>query len=266
MMITLSQADDTPQGDHQQTDVDAGWADPSPWYDLGAQWLMAMWALGQLILTAWGVVLLRGTLDATREAVDDTSKATEAMLAANVIAEGVAAQAKIEQDARERENIPAVLVVDATYRDLSDLSGEIALTLENVGRQAAIDVYVLSRENYFMPEGQYYEERMSLSYAAEWLPKITKGGKRRAGAIGVNPRRITIPVHFSADQMRNCVITQGAVIYSDAGGRDYISQFFYSLYDGEAKRDAAVPMQSGTLRMATFKPYEGPELRDREGY
>ena len=266
VLITLTESEGERQGHQQPTESDAGKAGPSPWYDLWAQSLMALWALFQLVLTGIGIHFINETLKETRKAVADTGKATNAMLTANSIAEGVAAQAVLEHEARQRENVPAVLVVDASYTEKSDRGGEISLTLENVGRQAAIDVYVVSRESFVTAEGERYEELSSMRGASVWLTKITNDGKRRAGAIGVNRRTVTIPVSISPDVTSNCVITKGAVVYSDKEGRDYISHFFYWMGDHSAKRDVSVPMQPGTLRIATFKPYDGPELRDRERY
>lgn len=272
--LTVSAPAPTAQG---QSDPHAGEANEIAREDLWAQQAMALLAVLQLVLTGAGLWLIFETLRETRKAVKEAEGGTEAALLAakagiesnaisRTIAEQSAKQFEVERTARDRENIPAVLVVDAAFKELDEGIGEITLTIENVGRQAAIDVYVLSREHYFMPEGHWYEERMSVAYAATWLPKVPKDGKRRAGAIGVNPRKITIPAHSRGQELRNCIITKGAVVYSDADGRDYISQFFYWLGDYAAKRDVSVPMNSGTLRMATFKPYDGPELRDRDGY
>jgi len=62
-------------------------------YDLGAQDRMATWAFwmmlvgaGTMALTGWALYFVRGTLDATREAVRDTGEATIAMKEANEIA------------------------------------------------------------------------------------------------------------------------------------------------------------------------------------
>lgn len=242
-------------------------------YDLSAQNRMAEWAFWVMVmgavttgLTAVALYFVRETLTATREAVEDTGNATKAMIAANVIAAGVAAQGKLEQEARERENIPAVLVADAYYTALGENHGEFVLTIENVGRQAATDVYLVSVERFFMAEQQWYEERISISTAFDWLPKVSKDCKRRIGAIGVNPRTQIVPADFTGHAMRNCAYITGMVVYSDGQGRDYVSQFFYWLPDHRFVRGDSVAMISGSLRMATFKPYDGPELRDREGY
>lgn len=96
-------------------------------------------------------------------------------------------------EANDRENRPSVLVADAAYRHLPDGSGQIILTIENVGRQAAVDVYVLSRQRFHMPEAQYYEERSSVGSALRWLPKLTKGNKHRIGAVGPTPADCSFP-------------------------------------------------------------------------
>lgn len=61
--------------------------------DLNAQRQMALWALWMFIvsactagLTLWALWYVRGTLQATREALDDTGNATKAMVEANRIA------------------------------------------------------------------------------------------------------------------------------------------------------------------------------------
>lgn len=71
-------------------------------YDLSAQQRMADWALLSMIaavfttaLTAVALWFVKGTLEATQKAVEDTSTATDAMLAANVIAKRAADMAEI---------------------------------------------------------------------------------------------------------------------------------------------------------------------------
>lgn len=86
VLITLAEPEGERQSNQQQTDDDPGGSEPSPWYDLWAQGLMALWALGQLVLTGVGIHYLKRTLEVTREAVEDTGQATIAMLAANEIA------------------------------------------------------------------------------------------------------------------------------------------------------------------------------------
>lgn len=77
--------------------IEAGRDDQRAERDLSAQERMADWAfyamlagLGTLAMTGVTVYFIRETLEATREAVEDTSNATEAMIAANKIADEAA--------------------------------------------------------------------------------------------------------------------------------------------------------------------------------
>jgi len=84
IMATLAETDGERQGNHQQASDDAGRSEPSPWYDLWAQSLMALWAFFQLVLTGVGIWYIRKTLIETENAVREAAAAT---LAAGVGAE-----------------------------------------------------------------------------------------------------------------------------------------------------------------------------------
>lgn len=78
IMITLSEANGERQEDQQSTDDQAGQSEPSPWLDLIAQSLMALWALLQLGLTGVGIWYIRRTLVETEKAVGEAAKGTTA--------------------------------------------------------------------------------------------------------------------------------------------------------------------------------------------
>ncbi|MBX9460354.1 MAG: hypothetical protein KL785_03830 [Brevundimonas sp.] len=95
-------------------------------YDLSAQNRMAQWAFWTMVagvlttgLTAVALWFIRGTLKATREAVEDTSNATNAMLAANVIAKAAAEAAVTQAEVAKEAQRPWVQLT------LTDLKLEV---------------------------------------------------------------------------------------------------------------------------------------------
>ena len=124
VMITLAEPERERQDDHQSADSNAGQSNPSPWYDLWAQGLMAFWAFWQLVLTGAGIYFLRETLKATREAVIDTGEATKAMIAANAIAE----------EASRGWVAISVVKIGPIWRDTDGkIHGRISYKMKNVG-------------------------------------------------------------------------------------------------------------------------------------
>lgn len=140
-------------------------------YDLSAQERMAKWSLWTMIaaavttmLTAIALWFIKGTLDATREAVEDTGKATEAMLAANEIAKraaDMAEQGAVEQAALFRgqlavanRNADASIAMQRPWLDVAlefrdeDTGWEhgISYTVRttNIGQNPALKVRVVS--------------------------------------------------------------------------------------------------------------------------
>ncbi|MDX8356816.1 hypothetical protein [Sphingopyxis terrae] len=112
--------------------------------DLAAQWESAEWAkwagvaaLAQLLATVIGLYYIKGTLDETRKAVEDTSEATDAMRKANEIAlDGSRAWMRIDD-----------IVLKTVATQIGDkLSVVIMLdaNVSNVGNAPALEVSVFS--------------------------------------------------------------------------------------------------------------------------
>lgn len=78
VMITLSEPDRQSERGQKKSHGEAGWSEPSPWYDLWAQSLMALWAFLQLVLTGVGIWYIRKTLVETEKAVNQAVEATGA--------------------------------------------------------------------------------------------------------------------------------------------------------------------------------------------
>jgi hypothetical protein len=222
-----------------------------------------------LIVSVVGVWLVKRTLDATLVAVKDTSAATEAMQMANRIAQSAADTSAIatsfERNIKERESMPYVLVAKVTCQKEDDRTYNFVIDVENVGKTPAIDVFVIAVIGYFIPEGQYYEEAHTIAAKIEYWASVSKSCKHRIGAIGALPKQVFVK-SFVGEGQKNCAIVKGVVIYSDFSGKNFVSQFFFSIGDHILSEVVQLPMTPGSLRMATFHPYEGPELRNRDGY
>lgn len=78
IFVTLSSADGRGQAYHPKSHDHEKLSGPSPWFDLWAQGLMALWAFLQLILTGIGIWFIRKTLIETETAVVEAGKATKA--------------------------------------------------------------------------------------------------------------------------------------------------------------------------------------------
>lgn len=82
-------AEDARQSEYSQQPAEsqAAQSGPSPWYDLWAQGLMALWAFFQLLLTGIGIYYIRETLKATKAAVVEAADGTKAALRSAAVAE-----------------------------------------------------------------------------------------------------------------------------------------------------------------------------------
>lgn len=95
-MVTLSESYS------QEAENSMEWAEPSPWFDLTAQSFMALFALGQVILTGVGIHYIRKTLASTDKAVDEANKATlAAQEAVDVTRESAERQLRAYMDVSE---------------------------------------------------------------------------------------------------------------------------------------------------------------------
>lgn len=75
-MVTLAEPSGQSSGSNQESGKNQEQSGPSPWFDLTAQGLMALFALGQVILTGLGIYYIRKTLASTDAAVGEAKKAT----------------------------------------------------------------------------------------------------------------------------------------------------------------------------------------------
>lgn len=157
--------------------------------DLYAQQDMSKWAFWLLILTAitvgitaLGVWFVKRTLDATLEAVDDTSKATKAMKRANEIAQSIA-----DAELRPYLFVDKVEVVDRRTWDSGefDEDGEplpgafaarVVIWLRNFGKVPARNVKVYIKE-YFAR--QYAGEFWGYKFDIVELPICAPSHVRR---------------------------------------------------------------------------------------
>lgn len=129
-------------------------------YDLRAQQDMARWAyamaiiaFGSLLLTATGVVLLWWTLEATREAVTETAKATKAADDANAASREAVAEAKraneqaialFALEARPWVTLEAHLASGVRITPSGEMRITVVLVAENIGSTPAVFVEIHS--------------------------------------------------------------------------------------------------------------------------
>lgn len=88
----------------------------------------AVFAFLTLAISGLGVWYVKRTLDATLKAVEDTSKATDAMLLAN----------RIAQEANERERRPWLKVGYIALDDMMSIAPKVTIGIVNTGRSTAV--------------------------------------------------------------------------------------------------------------------------------
>lgn len=101
--------------------------------DLTAQWTMTALSVAQLIMTAMGLWFIYKTLEATREALRDTSQATAAMQEANAIARQIGTAQTRPYLILDVANIEVMI----TTRGISNIF--VRVPMKNYGNTPAID-------------------------------------------------------------------------------------------------------------------------------
>lgn len=142
VLITLSELEAERQDDHRSDDD--GRTGPSPWYDLVAQSLMALWAFLQLALTAVGIWYIRKTLIETEKAVHEANRATDVAMDA----------VEVTRQSAERQLRPWMLFQSIEAQPSEDGSFTILVVWMNFGQSLAVDVEVLTRWCTYLPTGE----------------------------------------------------------------------------------------------------------------
>ncbi|GEM_PF-3600399 len=134
--IIAAQAKPEPkrQGNNWKVSGDTRKSEPSPWYDLWAQILMALWAFGQLILTGVGIFYIRKTLTATEAAVEEAQKGSDA-----AVQMAIASQ---EQFVAERRPWMSQQKLEAV-EPMENMELAFKVNFRNVGASPAFDVAVV---------------------------------------------------------------------------------------------------------------------------
>jgi hypothetical protein len=225
--------------------------------DLNAQRGMSKWAFwlliitgGQMLATIVGLVYLKGTLDQTIKAVEDTGDATAAMHRQNELT--------------ERESLPYISINEAWFTQTGAKAGFVEFNIENVGKSPGVDVYFTANMSGFMPEGQFYEERMRVGKKGGVL-ELPKDNRSRLGALGQSKTTLRRD-YKNLGGLQNAIIASGFIMYDAVTRKTYYSKFFFYLGDHLWKMNEAVRMEAGGLQIDIFQIYTGPELRDRDGY
>lgn len=122
------------QGNNQEASGAPLKSEPSPWYDLWAQILMALWAFGQLILTGVGIFYIRKTLRATEAAVEEAQKGSDA-----AVQMAIASREQFVAERRpwmSQQNLEAV-------EPMENMEIAFKVNFKNVGASPAFDVAVV---------------------------------------------------------------------------------------------------------------------------
>lgn len=150
--------------------------------DLAAQWEAADWArwagfaaLAQFIATIIGLYYIKGTLDATLKAVEDTGKATKAMLRQNDLTEDTAqkqlrAYVDICDDFTKIERNP--------LRDKDDrIAAKVTISVRNYGQTPA--KYARTNVSHMVLENNFDSYPFLDKTDVEWQPAfdIPPGGR-----------------------------------------------------------------------------------------
>lgn len=201
--------------------------------DLAAQWEAVSWAEWaaviagiQLAATIVGLFFVRRTLDATWEAVDDTSRATRAMERQN----------EITEDTARRQLRAYVIPKDAAVQGLSPGNAPVfVFQLHNSGQTPAYEVRYVASVDFTIEEADSYPIRFR--------------GKERIGhskdTIGPGDFKVAVVAStepISEDQMAQLysgivkAVFAGIISYRDTFGRRRLSTF-----------KAFVPINSKTI-------------------
>lgn len=152
VMSALSEPKGQSEDGQQQTEPDAGRSEPSPWYDLWAQSLMALWAFLQLVLTGVGIWYIRKTLVETERAVGEAARATKAAQDAVRVSE-VSAEKQLR----------AYMGLDSIGIAMDEGGGRhLAVRWKNFGQTPANAFLVRLFDATPLPDGQLGEKAIDL--------------------------------------------------------------------------------------------------------
>jgi hypothetical protein len=214
-----------------------------------AWWMVVISGLGFCVTTI-GTFLLYQQIRLTRKALADTKAATGVVIR--------------QMELTERDSSPFVSVNEARFKQTGPDCGEIEFYVENVGRSPGVEVYLTCDISGFMPEGQFYEERIRVGKKGGDL-HIPKGDRKRVGALGTGKIKVIWKIE-KGQQMHDAVVVSGFVLYDTVDRRSFYSKFFFFIYEHEWKIGMSIPMHLGGLEIDVFQPYHGPNVRERDGY
>jgi hypothetical protein len=224
--------------------------------DLMAQESSALWgfwiaviALFQLVATAIGLVLIKRTLDATREAVQEAGDATEA------------ARQAVSETSRvgEAQTRAYLSVVQASFhvnrptRPTEALAFELALKFNNSGGTPAVNVSYFCEARLSTWKGSEDPPNFGIVPFQQFVTNKPPGktSEVHATCFGVAPRwseyiaaseKVTGDTPFG--QMPTLIIC-GVVFYEDVFGKTFRSQFGF-FFTGRVK-DNSTPVSADDL-------------------
>lgn len=204
VLVTLGEPAREGGSDDERADPARGGADPSPWYDLTAQSLMALFALGQVVLTGIGIFYIRDTLKATKAAVVEASKATKA--AEDVLEDGrAAAAAEATRFASQLEIAKSSAEAAKTQADVAMLAQRPWLRLEL--RKLRVNFWDDSPHIGMEVEVELAMENVGKQPTKlEWMPEFRVGFMQRhaLGAGGLsNQLQESVQFHYPGNVLTN---------------------------------------------------------------
>jgi hypothetical protein len=195
--------------------------------------LSSVWAFGALVAAFLGLVWIKGTLDSTREAVAQTTEATEEMREAN----------RIATDNAKRQLRPYVHILSADLK-LSDEGKPIAkIFWKNFGQTPALDfeAWTHSWTTHFPLICPLPRAPADMLISSNVL---SPGNYSEATQPDGRPVSESNRTEIEAE--RSAFYVYGAAEYHDAFGEKHVSEFIYFCHGaGCLERGRLAPYMSG---------------------
>ncbi|MEO1921609.1 MAG: hypothetical protein ABGW84_06960 [Sphingomonadaceae bacterium] len=224
-----------PEGTKAETQI----AEQRAEADLEAQQEMAFWAmlmffatLATVAITAFGVFLVKRTLDETIKAVKETSEATEAMRETNTIA-------KLSNERQLRAYVNIEEAVLQSHPAVGE-SLRIWVKIRNFGSTPAYDFSILSASGWRERPNQQPKDMMDQPHP------LSKGiigpGAPITQAVDLPPFDNATLENLMAGRI--ILFITGSINYRDAFGKKRITRFAYEV-DARPGRIGLVPSLEG---------------------
>ena len=177
-----------------------------------AQWIMAVFGAAAFGVSVWAVCLLKKTLDATKNAVEQAREGTQAANAAVEVTERTA-----------KAQLRAYVHIEQVWREPTEYAPKdlVAVKIRNSGQSFAFDVSVRSR--FF-----WTADRHAAQFPADHQ-EMSKTPKSVIGPNAIQTISAYVP-HDHAGYAKflrgdGCIFIYGRVTYKDIFGEEHWSDF-----------------------------------------